>query len=528
MGAIFNLCDIIFLPLHSAAKIPVAALSNPQTNNKSVSFRVALWLVVGLLAISAVRWLLILCFGEAIVWDEFLRNDVVPIVVMILAVSGVAWFGLKWWLEKEPSSFPDIDQALREAILAMRMQELDLTNLPIFIVLGPVSASEADEFMNATDLDFLIRVPEPFAGGEESVIHVYANSERIYVLCKRVGCVGTLRVEVEAAATRVSPQQINELAVMDFTRTMQVDIEDESDTNRTLDGYVESSFGVPAPVHQSVTVRLGERDFALASARLCYLVRRINRLRNPLCPINGILVATPFQLLADGTPETVSQLQSALDADLQTLRRISRVRCSVTHIVEGMQNEPGFREIIRRVGIERARKQRFGKGFGLWNSPKQDQLEAVVGHACGAFEDWSHALFRDESGFRDDEKSSNFGNRRLYQLLSRVRSQFLPRLKNLVKSAYAMDSATRNVISQEPMLFGGCYFVANGSGGDGQAFVASVFEKCFRDEEELQWGSEATAADERLRMVARVLAIINGLLVVSIIAILIYHCEFGH
>jgi hypothetical protein len=236
--------------------------------------------------------------------------------------------------------------------------------------------------------------------------------------------------------------------------------------------------------------------------------------------MNGILVSTPFRLLADGSQDMVNQILVALKADLACLRGAMRIRCSVTHVVDSMELETGFRELVRRVGADRSSVQRFGKGFGLWNVPTPQQLDAVVKHACGAFEDWSYLLFRESDGL------SKPGNRHLYSLLCRIRSTFQPRLAHLIQSAYALNPSGPNLSDREPMLFSGCYFVASGAMPDRQAFLASVFKKATNEEEELEWGSEALLEEDRMQAGVRLLMIINGVLVSAILGLLIYHYNF--
>ncbi|TWU45183.1 hypothetical protein Q31b_03540 [Novipirellula aureliae] len=278
-------------------------------------------------------------------------------------------------------------------------------------------------------------------------------------------------------------------------------------------------FGAPI-VHQpssSATPRLDPGQSEQATAKLAYICRCIRRVRDPLAPINGALIATPFKLLADGSQEAVNQLQTALNSDLATLRGATRMRCSVTHIVEGMEEEAGFRELIRRVGTDRVATQRFGKGFGLWNPPNSDQLDALVRHACGAFEDWSYLLFR------EDESLSKRGNRHLYGLLCRIRTKFLPRLTHVIQSAYSIDHNGATIAKREPLLFSGCYFVANGDSPDRQAFLASVFRKSQAEEEELEWGSEAVREEQQMQTGVQILLVINGVLAATIAAMLIYY-----
>ena len=81
-----------------------------------------------------------------------------------------------------------------------------------------------------------------------------------------------------------------------------------------------------------------------------------------------------------------------------------------------MEAESGFAELVRRVGVERAKANRFGRGFDQWSPPTAENLDALTSQACGAFEDWVYDLFQQQDAL------GKAGNTKLYQLLCRVRS----------------------------------------------------------------------------------------------------------
>ncbi|MEM9588482.1 MAG: hypothetical protein AAGA03_14455, partial [Planctomycetota bacterium] len=54
------------------------------------------------------------------------------------------------------------------------------------------------------------------------------------------------------------------------------------------------------------------------------------------------------------------------------------------------------------------------------------------------------------------------------------------------------------------------------------AFLASVFKKATSEEEEIQWGSEAIAEENRMQSTVQLLLIINGILVAAIVAMVIH------
>src|SRR5262249_23016110 len=66
---------------------------------------------------------------------------------------------------------------------------------------------------------------------------------------------------------------------------------------------------------QSAVVVLSKQESAYQGARLEYICHLISRGREPLCPINGIMTLTPFQMLRRGE-EQCRQLAQAVQEDL--------------------------------------------------------------------------------------------------------------------------------------------------------------------------------------------------------------------
>ncbi len=134
-----------------------------------------------------------------------------------------------------------------------------------------------------------------------------------------------------------------------------------------------------------------------------------------------------------------------------------------------MEEESGFQELVRRVGRDRAARQRFGKGFSLSNPPIPERVEALSAHACGSFEAFVYALFREKGSL------SKPGNTRLYSLLCKIRRNVQTRLGNILVAGYAAESEQE--ADAEPFFFGGCYFAAVGDTEDRQAFVRGILDK---------------------------------------------------
>ncbi len=194
----------------------------------------------------------------------------------------------------------------------------------------------------------------------------------------------------------------------------------------------------------------------------------------------------PFEMLKAGDRE-VAELERAISADLSTIYNELQLRCPVTAVVVGMDQERGFRELIRRIGREDVAKQRFGQRFDLRIPATVDELRKFTSHVCGTFEDWVYTLFRQE------EALSHPGNTALYALLCKVRRTLKARLGDVLGKGFGYERSGNKV----PVLFSGCYFAATGPKSDRQAFVSGLLAKLYDEQEEIEWTHSALNEDRR-------------------------------
>ena len=237
---------------------------------------------------------------------------------------------------------------------------------------------------------------------------------------------------------------------------------------------------------------------------LQYLGQLVCRARQPLCAINGVLSLIQFESIHSSQTE-LEELQRAIRGDLETIRYAFQVRVPVSALVVGLEKERGFRELISRVGKERARSQRFGRRFDMQAVPEKDQLVALATHLCGVFEDWCYTLFREEHAL------TRPGNTRLYELLSKVRCGWKGRLGEILSGGFGSDTTKRG--EESSSLFSGCYFAATGDTPDRQAFVRGVVEKMGEEQELIEWTNEALGANKRQNISANLgVFVVLGLL----------------
>jgi hypothetical protein len=502
----------------------------------SLPARVALFVAL-FLVICVVVSFLVFARAEGRPFVATKMRYIAVIVVLVIAIPLVVYKLLRAWLEGDVSPFADIDHAWNAGVAELKRHGLDLAETPLFLILGSQDEAQEKALFDGSRLSLNVReVPVGPAA-----IHWYANPDGIYIACTRVGSLSRLagmdkkiREDVKGrplpAAARPAADMLRGTIVSGGGQTPRDDDYSPADTSMggpeagpppdmrvmTMDFSSQSQLvggGAAAGKPRGGKVALAPEDAIEEERRLEYLCLLIRRARQPICPNNGILTLLPFGMLQKGQREA-SVVQQAAGRDLNTIHRVFRLRCPVVALVAGMDEESGFRELVRRVGRDRAVNQRFGKGFDVSNPPIPERLVALCAHACGAFEDSVYALFKERGAL------SKPGNTKLYSLLCRIRHHVHEPLANLLETVYGVD--TDKDPNAEPFLFSGCYFASAGDSEDRQAFVKAVFDKLAQEQAELQWTSAARRQDRIYQGIAQFIFGLDFLLLVSLIGLIAY------
>ena len=360
----------------------------------------------------------------------------IPVLVVVIPL--VLYKVLKLWLEGDVSPYPDIDHAWKAGLDELNRQGLSLSEVPLFLILGTAGQEHEKAVIGASRLSFnLAEIPTG-----PSPVHWYANSEGVYLVCADTSSLSKLatvgrEIIAEAKSSRgpspaptpAGPDAIRGTFAADPSGGNPSTVESEAPTPPPTSGMGDirgtmaiggggGGFGGDQPAIEAgpakTVVKLEQKAAAEQDRRLEYLCRLIQRARQPLCPINGVLTLLPFGLIQRSVAESL-EVQRALKKDLSTLVRVLMIRCPVTAMVTGLEEESGFQELVRRVGRDPAMRQRFGKGFNIQNPPLPERLDALATHACSSFEDWVYALFREKRALAKP------GNTKLYSLLCNIR-----------------------------------------------------------------------------------------------------------
>ncbi len=533
MSFISQFIAFLLTPVRWILALPMWVVSTPRrVMGLSLPARAALFVAVVLFGL-----VLTVVISVALNPDGLaeLRNYVQrPLFYMAVGLSIVipiiVFFWLRLWLEGDVSRFPDIDEAWNAGMAALHEQSIDIGAIPLFLVLGLSDEKTCKSVFSASSLDLLVRdVP---AG--RSPLRWYADEKGIYLVCldsSRLSKLHTFGGSTGGPSTGHSDIRSTMQPAGDIRGTMVAggsirgsvapvaNDNDAPDAGAMLRGTLvpggaSGGGGGHAPVPSSGSSLLSRQDAENQTERLEYVCELLSRARTPVCPLNGVLVAVPLQSVQNVM--VAKDIPGAARSDLDTIRDATKLRAPVTVMVSGMEAESGFCELVRRVGTTKAKANRFGKGFNVWNPPTEENMDAFSSHACGAFEDWVYSLFRERDGL-----SKPPGNAKLYTLLCRIRSQLRVRLRSVLLHGFSFSRGDQKK-EDVPLLFNGCYFAATGDTPDRQAFVKNVFEKMIDMEEELEWMPEAIREDDRYHQLAQIGMFIDAALVLGIVGMIVW------
>jgi hypothetical protein len=546
MNALGTLLSWIASPFQQLLAIPLEIVSTPKrVLGLSLPKRAAIlvFLVFTLLAAGSFALWLKREHPELV----HVLMSIAVVAVLIILSSIVVHYMVKAWLEHDLSGFPDIDEAWEEGLAELKAAGYNLSELPLFLVLGVPEEAAAKSLLAAAAVGVdVIAAP----AGERCALRWFAGPNCAVLVVSHAGrltrLVARAQEPPEMSPASSPGQPLGTLQVpSQYGKTAAPGFEPGDDFGRSSAPYPtggDSTLGAPGarPAYTAGTLtpemagghaahrqaipgvpRVSQRappvaltkDLAeMATARLEHVAHLLCKERLPLCPINGILTVLPFDLIARGDQEA-AEVHNAVRVDLATLRSELRLRSQVVVLYGGMEREDGFPELKRRLGPKVAGEQQFGKGYNPHCPAIDEELAAVSQHACGAFEDWIYHLFAQKG----ERLSNPRGNRQLYALVCKIRS-LQQRLENVIVKGYAANGDS----NEKPHLFSGCYFGATGDKDDRRAFVAGVFKnRLLAQDEDVEWTNSAVADNERYQLIANLLVALDIVLVVAIVTLVV-------
>lgn len=539
-----RLIEIICYPFQLLFSAPVAVLTASRAvRGFSAPAQAALAIAVFMVLLTIVDAVLSspLVRHDGTDMQTVLRTSTLPLILLTLVTPPVVYLAVWLWGEGRASRFPDIDRAWRDGVEALAREGLSLNEAPVFLVLGLRNERQVRAFMNATGMQFAVfGAPE----GGSNPLYFYAIKNYQVKRDETWNAVFLMLTDTSqtsrlvALAAESGPRERGARPPDDTVRLSQIrDTSGDTPRPGTMDQLRGTVGGQPAPAPQLArqapvnlrgtmdlsdqrggsnsaelpadsSVLLDKADQTRQTERLGHVCSLLERVRDPFCTLNGVLVVTPFGLLRRGS-EQVRHLAQATRQDLRTIQKRAHMRCPVISLIGGMEHEAGFGELVRRVGTGPALEQRIGMRFEPWNPATRERLEALAVHACDRIEGNVYDLYKMHDGYNKP------GNGKLYNLLCRTRTGFSDLLKSFLSNAFGQQDP-----DERPMLFAGCYFAATGEIERLQGFLKAVLaDRMLENQDDLQWTDEALHQDQFRETWARVGMLVAGLLVIATVVL---------
>jgi IcmF-related N-terminal domain len=451
--------------------------------------------------------------------------------LLVLALYTLCWIG--WWIYQilmEPppvSQFPDIDAAWEDALRALDSAGIDLTEAPLFLIIGRPEASEEGLF-EASQISLTVN----FAPRRtDAPLHVYAQREGIYLTCAGASTLGhqaaLLAGEAQlpssggrAGASRYDddrsfggetfggqtndPREIDKwMKVKDVINRARAQGRGPSELTpeerRELEVLEEKAGGGVATERNRPLLHQNSAVVENYAARFRHLCRLVVRDRRPFCPVNGMLILLP--LAATDSDELAGEVGACIQDDLAIARAELRVNCPVFTVMSDLEKVPGYVELTTRLP-KQALSQRVGQRFPF---APEVAPEEIPGHIEGAvrhigdsfFPNLVSTLWRIEDT-PQLESAVTHDNVQLFRFLSDIRER-QRRLARINARALARD------LSDGPLMFGGCYLAGTKRGGGvNPAFVRGIFQRLAKHQEDVSWNRAALADDSKSERVATI------------------------
>ncbi|QDU62429.1 hypothetical protein Pan216_32960 [Planctomycetes bacterium Pan216] len=416
----------------------------------------------------------------------------------------LCWSG--WWIwkmlsqqEEEVSQYPDIDRAWEEAEISLNDAGIDLSTVPIFLVIGKPRGSEEALFSSA-DIDWTVnQVPRR----PDSPIYVYGSPEAIFVTCADNSLLGRQASLLEETERRLRSKRAMEAVPISAEEATDMDQRSQrSSSGRSSDSTTASastSSMAAARLRAGRTPRLLNmtEEVELLTARLRHTLRVIQRARDPFCPLNGILLLIPFAAI--DSDESAQQTGAIIRRDLSSVRSVLQIHCPLFALLCDLETAPGFADFISSIPTE-LRQRPMGRDFPLLPDIEREAIPRMINSGV----EWLcqdlmrtavYKLFRVEGSGREDPMRIMLHNTRLFVLMyALVERQ--ARLSRVLTRATASES-------RGPILFGGIYLAGTGRDPHERAFIPGVFRLLVENQNYVSWTAEANDLEKTLNRYTR-------------------------
>ena len=412
-----------------------------------------------LAAVVALFELLIVLLAAVVVWIEgeraILQAWWTPgkgfvLLGLLLFIPWLAYRAARLWFERQGGRWPDIAAAWDAARAEMVRQQIQLHDVPVFLVLG-TDGGDVERGLFADTRVPLLVTQSPAGSGP---LHVFANNDGVFLCLSGAG---------QAAA-------------------------------------VSRRMAIPDAGGAGTIAPLPLQERRQATDRLEFFCDLLVTARRPLAPINGIMVIATLPVSRLAEPESIAFGQAVGD-DLTVLVRSLGVRAPVTFVAATLQDDPAIGELLSRL-TPGDRASAAGVAFPTGLPPTATHLLDLAANVAGPLVDRLVTIVLDPRKMNDQP-----ANRDLVGMLCRQGLIVNQQMARLMTHAFGVEIRGGDPRTSVPLLAGVAVAAAS-SNPERRAFVRGLIDRVVSLQGELEWTPESLLADVWARRVARVLGVV--------------------
>jgi len=453
--------------------------------------------------------------------------------LLIIASTVFCYYGVRMLTFERPSLYPEIDSCWEKLEEWVDSEKLAFDEIPFYMVLGTNDFEYCTAFHDDQKNMQIKGIPK----GENEWLHWYGNEDGVYLHLKQCSTASDLvskMVTQSAESSKVGGADYGKTlqAPETFGATMNPEEFNDEDTWKSFSLHADdanfnqsitpdSVGGTLDPTDEdSVKVDVGPsvpdaENQALSDDlldRLKYVCERFKKAAPTVVPVQGVLVAMPFDTFQNH--HNYIQLSEATRNDLLEIQNELQLTLPVSVVFGGMERSHGFLKLQQLIGSKAAQSGRFGAGCRLGDVPKLSEanVELLAEKACFTFDSWIMNKYHDRSRL-----SKALENQDLYRLLHKIRANFKWRLTQYLNNILKDDYGQWNT----ELTLTGCYFCATGDSRNTRGFIPGVLQKLSEFGEICGWSPSASSR-ESLRSIGSNLLMAASFVVLIATAVVVY------
>ena len=448
----------------------------------SLAARIA-WGVAAVLVMAVVMTALAVFLrgepGVVLLWWE--PGKGLLILLLLIAIPLCVYKAFEYWLRPYVAMWPDINTTWRDALQEISRQQIDILDTPLFLLLG----TDGRDLEQAVLRDTPLRLTVVAAPPGSAPMHIYGSTEGLIVCLSDIGQTALLGSRIRAAGAPGG-------------------VEEASQTGSGNNGLI------------SAAERKRGQD------RLTHFCRLVMATRRTIAPINGTAVLLPIPLTTTSSID-FGAAGDVVGEDLLLMQRVFGLRSPVTFFVDALGidargiNARGTADSLDPLVAQLTPDQRLaaiGQPFPPGLKPTAEEVERACSRTADALHDVASRLLLNRSLQAVSGREIDI-NRQILAAL------FRSRLYGVSRAAEAIIAATSLVgRNAEDLLLAGVYLVSSHLVVGRQAFLRGAFQRMLDLQDNLVWTQDTQRAEMIRRRVANGLMVVEGMIVVALIAVL--------